>query len=246
MKWESKGLSVCILICLLVSLLFPLAVGADANTDILPIVQSAKAYYVRDDANVLSDQTESHVVKYGKELYEKTGSQIVVVTMDFTGSIPISEYAHQILEQWNVSGGEEGNGVVLLMSIGAREYYVLSGKGLTKYLSAGTLGELADRYMEPNFSQGQYDQGARELFDALKERINLVYSDENLIQEGLDSTEGKTAEAVEATENSGAVRNEQERTKKEEMNPTLGAVVVVLALILFFRYRGNSKGKRKK
>ena len=246
MEKKSIGLNFGVLVALIAAMLLPLTAAADDVSDGLPIVQPAKVYYVRDDANVLSDQTESHIVQYGEELYEQTGSQMVVVTMDFTGSIPVADYAHQILEQWGVSGGNDGNGIVLLMSIGNREYHLLSGKGLNKYLSAGTLGELAERYMEPNFSQGQYDQGARELFDALKERVALVYADEDGAPPTVDPTQRPTAESAQIPHGSGAARDAEESVGKARMNPGLGAIVVVLGVILLVRYRRNGKEKRKK
>ena len=131
--------------------------------------------YAADFADVLSSDTEDYIVGQNRGLYEKTGAQIVVATVDFLDGAAIDEYALEMFNQWGIGSKEKNNGVLLLLAIGEDNYYCLQGKGLESKLSSGKIQTILDRYLEPDFAQKDYDAGARLTFDALFEQVASIY-----------------------------------------------------------------------
>ena len=133
-------------------------------------------FYVLDQANVLSDEVEGTIVLNNDALYEACGAQIVVVTVDTTGSTELEDYAHELFNSWNIGSSKEGNGVLVLLVIRDDTYYVMQGKGLENTLSSGTLATLNNTYLEPYFAKKDYDTGVASLFSQLFSRIAARYN----------------------------------------------------------------------
>jgi uncharacterized protein len=139
------------------------------------VVQPTEDFYVLDRADVLSDQTERYIIENNKVLFDGCGGELVFVTLDFTGAASIADYAYELFNQWGIGSAENNNGVLVLMSIGAEDYYVLPGEGLD-----GRLDDPTATYLEPDFAKGDYDAGAQKLFTALYGQVAALY--------GMDST----------------------------------------------------------
>ena len=123
-------------------------------------------FYVNDAANVLSDATEGHIILNNDALYKASGAQLVFVTVDTTGSTKLENYAYKLFNDWGI-GGQNGYGVLVLMAIKDDDYWVMPGSGLQDTVTAGDLGEMVDKYLEPYFAKQDYDTGAKQFFDAL-------------------------------------------------------------------------------
>ena len=139
------------------------------------VVSPTESFYVADYADVLDADTESHIITSNDKLFAQTGAQICVVTVDFTGSTDIDEYAYELFNEWKIGSSEKNNGLLLLLSIGADDYYVLQGQGLEQYLSSGDLGDILYEYLEPSFAEKAYDAGVRKTFDVLLARVQSIY-----------------------------------------------------------------------
>ena len=133
-------------------------------------------FYVLDQANVLSDEVEGTIVLNNDALYEACGAQIVVVTVDTTGSTELEDYAYELFNSWNIGSSKEGNGVLVLLVIRDDTYYVMQGKGLENTLSSGALATLNNTYLEPYFAKKDYDTGVASLFSQLFSRIAARYN----------------------------------------------------------------------
>ena len=62
--------------------------------------------YVEDRANIVSDIAEKGLNGYLQELEQKTGAQMIVLTIDTTGDIPIETYAIELATKWKL--GQKG------------------------------------------------------------------------------------------------------------------------------------------
>lgn len=133
-------------------------------------------FYVLDQANVLSSETEWRIVYNNDLLYDACGAQIVFVTVDDTDGKAIDDYAYDLFNRWGIGSSSKDNGFLVLMAIDDDNYYALPGSGLEKKLSSGEIKLMLDDYLEPDFAVRDYDAGARALFDALYERISDEYS----------------------------------------------------------------------
>ena len=214
------------------------------------VVEPTEDFYVLDQANVLSDQTERYIIENNKVLFNGTGAELVFVTLDFTGATDIADYAYALFKQWGIGSQENNNGVLVLMSIGAEDYYLLSGDGLEGKLDAGELDELAYTYLEPDFAKEDYDAGAQKLFEALYARVAPLYGmDAALtIAYGASSsaanpqtsdygyTQGNWADESPAQEMPEDIRREEREREEDEGGSALAVIVVaVILLLVIFR-----------
>ena len=135
------------------------------------IPEPAEDFYVYDGANVLTYETEGHIVWCNELLDDACGAQIVFVTVDTVGNESIDDYALALYNDWQIGDARKHNGLLVLLAIDDDDYYALTGTGLDLELSAGILKEYVDEYLEPDFADRDYDEGARKLFDALFERV---------------------------------------------------------------------------
>lgn len=156
------------LVCLLFALCVPFSAGAS-------VVQPNDWFYVYDGANAFSDATTETIVRNNDALYEACGAQIVFVAVPSTGSTDIGDYAYSLFESWGVGSGEKNNGVLILLEIGAEDYWYMQGSGIERSLSTADLAELVNEYLEPDFAVQDYDAGAIKLFEQLFERVADIY-----------------------------------------------------------------------
>lgn len=149
------------------------------------VVSPGNDFYYLDKANVLSKATEGEIF-FANELLEKAcGAQIVIVALDSTGSEPIDDYAYTLMNEWGIGDSKENNGFLLLMAIDDEDYYAIAGTGLDAKFSSGTIGNYLDKYLEPDFARGDYDSGAKTLFEAVFQRIADIYNVNVTVDDGI-------------------------------------------------------------
>ncbi len=133
-------------------------------------------FYVLDQADVLSDETEGNIILNNDKLAEACGAQIVVVTVPTTGATEIADYAYKLFNTWGIGSAKENNGLLVLLVIDDDNYYVLQGKGLRTAFSSSTLANLNNTWLEPDFARKDYDAGIRALFPKLYNRLSALYT----------------------------------------------------------------------
>lgn len=104
--------------------------------------------YVYDGANVLSSSTESYIERTGSALAEACGAEVVVATVDFTDGEDIADYAYDLFNKWGIGDKKANNGLLILLSIGAEDYYAEPGVGLTDVFTGGVLDAMLYDYLE--------------------------------------------------------------------------------------------------
>ena len=152
------------------------------------VVEATSQFYVADYAGVIDEDVQSHIVENSAKLYEETGAQIVVVTVDFIGESNIEEYARTLFNKWGIGDKDKNNGVLLLMVIGAENYWCQQGSGLESQLPTSTIKTLLDTYLEPDFAVQEYSDGALKFYDAMYDKLASIYG-----VSGVSSTAGTTA-----------------------------------------------------
>ncbi len=129
-------------------------------------------FFVNDFAGVLSAQDEETIYAMGVQLYEKTGAQVVAVTIDDLDGSDVDEYALLLGREWGVGDDEKDTGVVLLLSLNDREVTIQVGYGLEGAITDIRAGILLDTYAVPSFSKDDFSAGMRNTYDAI---VNEVY-----------------------------------------------------------------------
>ena len=136
------------------------------------IPEPTDRFFVNDFANVLSSEAEDEIYAAGVQLFEKTGAQAVVVTVDSLDGRDIRDYGLSLGRQWGVGDDEKNTGVVLLLSVGDREVTIEVGYGLEGAITDARSGILLDNYAIPYFSENNFEEGLQETYNAI---INEVY-----------------------------------------------------------------------
>ena len=136
--------------------------------------RTSNTTWVEDYANVLTPSTEQYIQQYSQQLADEHSACIVVVTVDFVqGSI--DDYALSIFNQWKIGDKSLNNGVLLLLSVGDEDYYMMIGRGLEDDFPIYDIQNLLDDYLEPDFAVGDYDSGVmsvyRETYDYMQNNI---------------------------------------------------------------------------
>ncbi len=162
-----------LIILVIILLLAPISL----TKAIVPVTDN---FYINDTAGVLSDFTKKEIIEKNIHLYNKTGAQIVVVTVDFIDTTSIADYAYEVFNEYGIGSKEKNNGLLLLLSIGDDDYYALQGSGLERLLTSGTLSYLLYEYLEPYFAIGEYDQGVMAVFDEFYYELLYIYDTEAL------------------------------------------------------------------
>ena len=155
-------------------MMMPLApVSASIN---VPERTSTKTW-VEDFANVLTPSTEQYIQQYSQYLADDHSACIVVVTVDYvTGEI--DDYTLSMFNQWRIGDANFDNGVLLLLSIGDDDYYMMIGRGLEDDFPISDIQYLLDSYLEPDFAVRDYDSGVRKVFEKTYEYMenNIYYN----------------------------------------------------------------------
>ena len=107
MKWTS---SCAVIIVLWVA-------GQPCFSALLP----KPTHYVQDGAGVIDDRLEIKLNGYLAELEQKTTAQVLVLTVSSTDGIPITSYALQISEAWQLGQKGKDNGLLMVFAIADRQ-----------------------------------------------------------------------------------------------------------------------------
>jgi len=133
-------------------------------------------FYVNDFANVLSEETEKHILDVNDQLQPETGAQIVVVAVDFLDGLNSEEYSYQLFNEWDIGSEDENNGVLLLISPGEEKYWITVGRGLETTLSSGILSQICNSIVEVHFDNGDYDKFVKIIFDGVAQHLADHYN----------------------------------------------------------------------
>ncbi len=114
--------------------------------------------YVSDDAHVLAADTIAHLDQLCGAVDRQAHAQIAVVTVADTAEEPIAEYAVALEDAWKVGAKGTDRGVILLVSIEDRKWFISTGYGLEGVITdekAGIIGRQMQQYLRVS----QIDEG---------------------------------------------------------------------------------------
>lgn len=190
--------------------------------------QPTEQFYVNDYAGIFSAEESDELVTLGEDLYNETGAQVVVLTVDSTDGEEISDYAVRVGRDWGIGTRGEDNGVLIVLALEDRNVWVAVGYGLEGRLPDAKTGRLLDEYAMPYYENKQFSQGTIQLYYALINEVRAEY--------GLDAVE--VPDAPEAEEEGG------------DLAAIIFAVVLIgaiIAVVLLIpdRWLGKGKGSRR-
>ncbi len=133
--------------------------------------------YVQDNANVLSDETESFITKLNNDLVSKVGGEIQVATIDTTNGKDAFDIAWDLGVNTNLSE----NSCVFVIAVNDTDAVIVQGDGLIYAFTDEELSEvLNSSFTVKDFENRNIDEPARIAFNKL---INMYeeYYDVNIV-----------------------------------------------------------------
>ncbi|MEK3793697.1 TPM domain-containing protein [Paenibacillus sp. FSL R7-0204] len=168
-----KSIQAALTAILMIVLLLPLAPGrAEAA-----VPKHSESFYVNDFAGVIDEKTENYMVNYGVKLHQKTGAQVVLVTVDSTNGVSMEKYATSLFNSWGVGSADKNNGLLLLLSIKDDDYWAVPGKGLENELNSGVISKILSASLEPDFAAKKYSAGAHKTYGSFIQKLGGSYSE---------------------------------------------------------------------
>lgn len=191
-------------------------------------------FYVNDFANVLSDETISHIINRNAYLSEYSNAQIVLTTVVSTNNIDPGAYAREMFNRWGIGSGTENNGILILFIIQEEYYEIILGDGLLHIIPPNEINRIFLNYVEPFFEAGNFDSAARIAFDQIFSILQNHYTNNQI---------NTISPLVDAYDN--VIVTGQGEGGRQNINTTVFSVIMILAFILIFlRIFGSSSRRR--
>ncbi|WP_332060936.1 TPM domain-containing protein [Bartonella sp. CB74] len=127
--------------------------------------------YINDVAHILDNETTENLTKKLATLEEKSGDQIVIVTLPTLSGNDIETYSNSLFRTWQLGQKQINNGVLLLIAPNEREVRIEVGYGLEGELTDAISAVIINNFILPNFRKGNYREGIVEAVNAI---INVI------------------------------------------------------------------------
>jgi uncharacterized protein len=114
---------------------------------------------VNDFAGVLTPAQQESLEARCRQLREKTGAELAVVTIKSLEGGQIDDFAVRLFEQWGIGQKDRDNGVLLLVALEDRKARIEVGYGLEPILPDALAGRVLNDQLFPAFKQQKYGEG---------------------------------------------------------------------------------------
>ncbi|WP_208435869.1 TPM domain-containing protein [Bartonella phoceensis] len=171
--------------------------------------------YVNDVAHLLDNATKQNLTEKLAELEEKTGDQIVIVTVPTLSGKDIETYSNSLFRRWGLGQKQINNGVLFVIAPNERETRIEVGYGLEGVLTDALSAVIINTFALPNFREGNYQKGIVEAVHAI---INII-------------TENDSDFSFRIREKAKIVQAKRKQAEKEEM---IANTIIFLILFIVF------------
>lgn len=187
MKKNKNRISLIIL-CILVLL----STSVYAKNSKLP--EQSYDFYVYDEAGIIDKDIESYIINVNKELYKKTGAQVVVATINSLGDSDINSYATSLYEKWKIGSKEYDNGILILIAPNDREVWIEVGYGLEGPFPDSKTKRIIENYILPYFADNEYSNGVvagfNQILAGLEEEYSITLTKSQVVDDPYPSDDG--------------------------------------------------------
>lgn len=182
-------------------------------------------FFVNDYADVITAEAEDAIYAAGVQLYEKTGAQVVAVTVSSLDGEDVRDAGYSLANAWGIGKEGDDTGILLLFAVEDRQVTVEVGSGLEGGIPDMKAGRVLDHYATPKFREDDYSGGMLDAYTAL---VNEVYIE---LGQQPDASYTPIEEIVHENDDGGWVFLE------------IGVILVVLLAVFFgSRHRGGRGG----
>jgi clan AA aspartic protease (TIGR02281 family) len=120
---------------------------------------------VVDDVHILSSITIADLERKSADLEQKSGIQLVVVSVPSLDGEEIEPYATALFNTWKIGQAKQNNGVLLLIAPKERRIRIEVGRGLEGTLTNAVCSDIIVNAIAPRFKAGDYNGGVTRAVD---------------------------------------------------------------------------------
>jgi uncharacterized protein len=118
---------------------------------------------VSDFAGIITSEDARHIEDAAEELRQKTGAQLMVVTVEtFAPWGSIEEYALELFNDWAIGRKDYDDGILLIRAVRDNRTRIEVGYGLEGAVPDSLAGRILDSAVIPRFRAKDYSGGFRE------------------------------------------------------------------------------------
>ncbi len=115
--------------------------------------------YVSDYAEILDPEWKSRIRSVCKELEDRTGVEMIVVTTPTVyPKASALEYATALYKGWRIGTAQQERGMLMLTAVKERQAVVVLGRSLLSDISKEQLTELTQRHFIPMFQTQEFGE----------------------------------------------------------------------------------------
>lgn len=128
--------------------------------------------FVNDFAKVIGAETKAALEAKLARLKESERIELAVLTVETTGGQNASDYSLAVAKDWGIGPpkGEEGGGVLLMLAVKDRAWWIQVSRSLEADLPNETTVEIG-RQMTPHLRQANFDAGVTAGVEGLVRRL---------------------------------------------------------------------------
>ncbi len=176
---------------------------------------------VNDFANVIDQDSAAKMESLAREVLEKTGTAVVVVTVPTIGEgEETSLYVNGLYKAWGIGKKGVDKGVLIFLTVKERKIRIETGYGVEGILPDGLVGEIRDKYLKPQLQAGNYGQA---FYDTMYVLSSYIAKDAGVQLSGTPA---------------------QYRTKTRADKKGIGPVGIIIFLIIAALLIGTKTGRR--
>jgi uncharacterized protein len=175
---------------------------------------------VNDFAGVIPPDYKNRMEGLAREVLEKTGTAIVVATVQTLGDNELNDYVNSLYKAWGIGKKGEDKGVLIFLALKERKFRIETGYGVEGILPDGLVGEIRDKYVIPYLKQGDYGKG---LSNAMTAVAYIVAKDANVSLTG------------------GAPVS---RPREKKVNQGIGILPLIILLLILIPLLGTRQGRQ--
>ncbi|AQS41961.1 MAG: Hypothetical protein BHV28_12770 [Candidatus Tokpelaia hoelldobleri] len=182
---------------LIPAVLFFLAVLCQTGTAWAQVPLPQLVGRVVDNAAILDSATKAQLTATLAVWEQKTGDQLVVVTVPSLGFEDIESFANRLFRQWALGQARVNNGVLLVVAPNDRQVRIEVGYGLEGTLTDALSFVIINTWMLPAFRDGDYNKGVREGVGAI---FSVLEGDSAGVEDRARAARAAAAKAAEQEE----------------------------------------------
>ena len=115
--------------------------------------------YVSDYADLIEPDWQHRIREVCKELEDRTGIEMIVVTIETASPHSHArDYAQGLYKEWHIGAAQQERGMLLLASLKERQAVVVLGRTLIPLIGKPQLDELSTQYLIPMFQNARYGE----------------------------------------------------------------------------------------